>query len=271
MFHADLPLARRLESAETAQFRRFAEALIRHRSESGIASVSIGSGWAVFAGPGSPMSEVKGLGMDGPVTDDDLDCLDNFYRGRGVTVRVSVCPLAHASLWEGLGRRSFRTVEFENVLARPLTDREEETPQVNSEIRVHPADPEEADVYLHAVFPNFFSERGLCHEVRDLNDVLFLAEGYVPFLATIQGQVAGGATLVIHEGIALLAGAGTLPPFRNRGVHRALQTARREHAHRLGCDLLIQMAQPGSSSQRNAERQGMRVLYTKVILARDPT
>jgi len=31
-----------------------------------------------------------------------------------------------------------------------------------------------------------------------------------------------------------------------------------------GCDLAMMCAQPGSASQRNAERQGFRIAYTRI-------
>src|SRR5581483_273137 len=83
MFHADLAAARRLEAVEARQFRNFTETLARLRPERGVAIEPIGGGWAVYHGPGSPLNEAKGLGMDGPVSDDDLDRLDAFFRDRG--------------------------------------------------------------------------------------------------------------------------------------------------------------------------------------------
>ena len=90
------------------------------------------------------------------------------------------------------------------------------------------------------------------------------------FLAFIDDHPAGGGAILIHRGVALLAGAATLPPYRNRGVHAALHHARLALARRSGCDLAAQGAQPGSTSQRNAERRGLRVAYTRAILVRDP-
>ena len=90
------------------------------------------------------------------------------------------------------------------------------------------------------------------------------------FLACVDGQPAGGGAVLIHRGVALLAGAATLPAYRNRGVHAALHHARLALARRSGCDLAAQGAEPGSTSQRNAERRGLRVAYTRAILVRDP-
>src|SRR5262249_4471925 len=90
------------------------------------------------------------------------------------------------------------------------------------------------------------------------------------FIARIDGEAVGGGSLLIHRGLALLAGAATLPPYRNRGVHAALHHARLAEARRRGCDLAAQGAAPGSTSQRNAERRGLRVAYPRALLVRDP-
>ena len=69
---------------------------------------------------------------------------------------------------------------------------------------------------------------------------------------------------MIHEGVALLAGASTIPSARNRGAQRALLEARLRHAASQGCDLAMMGASPGSTSQKNAERQGFRIAYTRI-------
>ena len=64
--------------------------------------------------------------------------------------------------------------------------------------------------------------------------------------------------------MALLAGAATIPRWRGRGGQRALLEARLRFAVEQGADLAIMAAAPGSSSQRNAERQGFRIAYTRI-------
>ena len=64
--------------------------------------------------------------------------------------------------------------------------------------------------------------------------------------------------------VALLAGACTVPEARNRGAQSALLDARMAHAANAGCELAMMAALPGSSSQRNAERNGFRMAYTRM-------
>jgi hypothetical protein len=89
------------------------------------------------------------------------------------------------------------------------------------------------------------------------------------FYAERDGKPIATAALFMHEGTALLAGASTVPEGRRQGAQNALLDARLRHAASLGCDLAMMVAAPGSSSQRNAERQGFRIAYTRTKWQRD--
>jgi len=66
------------------------------------------------------------------------------------------------------------------------------------------------------------------------------------------------------DGCVLYAGASTVPEGRKQGAQLALLERRLDFAIDQGCDLAMMCAQPGSSSQRNAERRGFRIAYTRV-------
>jgi hypothetical protein len=50
---------------------------------------------------------------------------------------------------------------------------------------------------------------------------------------------------------------------RRNGAQLALLNTRLQTAASHGCDLAMMVAAPGSASQRNAERNGFRVAYTR--------
>jgi len=68
----------------------------------------------------------------------------------------------------------------------------------------------------------------------------------------------------------LLAGGATVPEARRKGAQRALLNARLRHAVKAGCHIAAMGAQPGSTSQRNAEREGFRIAYTRTKWSRSP-
>ncbi len=84
------------------------------------------------------------------------------------------------------------------------------------------------------------------------------------FLAELDGTPIAAGGLTIHGGVALLAGASTVPEGRRQGAQNALLAARLRFAEEKGCDVAMMCALPGSASQRNAERQGFRIAYTRI-------
>jgi hypothetical protein len=83
------------------------------------------------------------------------------------------------------------------------------------------------------------------------------------FVAERGGKPLATAALFMHGHTALLAGASTIPDGRRQGAQNALLDARLQTAASHGCDLAMMVAAPGSASQRNAERQGFRIAYTR--------
>jgi GNAT superfamily N-acetyltransferase len=91
------------------------------------------------------------------------------------------------------------------------------------------------------------------------------------FLATYQDESIAAGAICLCESVALLAGASTIPKWRGKGAQTALLEARLRYAAKSGCDIAMIVTQPGSASQRNAERQGFRVAYTRTKWRRPRT
>jgi GNAT superfamily N-acetyltransferase len=246
-----------------------ARAQARLNPDSGASSIPIGGGYAVFMGVGSPLSQVQGVGLFGPVDDAELARREDFYRERGSPVLMELASLADASLLGLLGRRGYRAYEQTHLLVRPIggrepsaiggsaNDRKEEARA--TEVQVAPVRPGEVVTWADAVLRCFFPDPAeLPGSLREGAIAMASIPAVSCWLARVDGRIAGGGALVFHEGLALICGDGTLPEFRSQGVQTALLRARLDRAHRSGCDLAVICTQPGSSSQRNAERQGFR-------------
>ena len=52
--------------------------------------------------------------------------------------------------------------------------------------------------------------------------------------------------------------------MRRRGLQAALLQERMRYAFDHGCDLAMMVAEAGSESQRNSERKGFRIAYTRM-------
>ena len=238
----------------------------RLRPESGAAVEQIAGGFAIYCGANSPTTQAVGMGLDGPVSEEEFERLENFYRSRSEPVRVETCPLADASLIGHFGKRGYRVTEFSNVMALPLDDGrvaqnwEGRTPDVATEKVGHG----QIDLWTLTVSQGFAEKGPVVPEIVEVMKMFALSPGVECYLARVDGKVAGGATLAIRDGVAGLFGASTLPAFRKRGVQAALLHARLKRAAEADCDLAVCLAQPGSTSQRNIVRQGFTVLYTRV-------
>jgi len=83
------------------------------------------------------------------------------------------------------------------------------------------------------------------------------------FIAELEGKSIATGALSIAGDVALLAGASTIPSARRQGAQLALLEERLRYAATQGCTVAMMAANPGSGSQRNAERNGFRIAYTR--------
>jgi GNAT superfamily N-acetyltransferase len=256
MIFADALLARRLEAAEAA--------VARACSGAGSEILEIAGGCAVFAGAESPLTQAVGLGLNGPVGPARIAELEAFFHSRGARAAIDLCPHADPAFVEALSDRGYRIAEFNNVLVRLLQGLE-----IGLTPRVRRALPGERDVWSHTVGHAFFEQPELTGAEMDVGRAVFDMPGALCYLAaTESGRHAGGAALVIHNGLAVLFSDGAIPAHRRLGLHRELIQARLYEALAQGCVMAAASTQPGSPSQRNYERMGFQVAYTKVTIVR---
>jgi GNAT superfamily N-acetyltransferase len=264
----DLELARRVEHAEGNACRECAEAFHRAHPKFPVAVEEIAGGVAVFAGVDSPATQAIGVGLHGPVTDEDLDRLGDFFQIRSAPAAVELCPLIEMSLYERFAARGYRLLEVSNVHVRELSKADAAQSSLPPGVTVKQASPDEAKLWTRTVSQGFAEQFPVTPEMLDVMEGFFSAVHATAFLAYVDGQVAGGGALAIHGGVCGLFGASTLPDFRRHGVQTALLNARIGHATNQGCDLAVSITAPASISQRNIERAGFRVAYTRTKLIR---
>jgi GNAT superfamily N-acetyltransferase len=88
-------------------------------------------------------------------------------------------------------------------------------------------------------------------------------KGAFPYLAELDGNPISTGSLFIYDDVCALAGASTIPAGRNQGAQTALLEDRLEFAAEKGCKLAIMGASPGSQSQKNAQKNGFKIAYTR--------
>jgi hypothetical protein len=260
---ADLNLARRLETTEARGAAGFVEARAKAFPDRVARWINIAGTYAMYDGVGSPMTQTFGLGMLQPITSADMDALERFFQERGAGVFHEVCPLADPSALALLNDRGYRPLEFTSVMYRPIDPEFRLQVTANKQIRVRRIQPGEEDLWAQIAcrgWSEFTEVKDLMAEIGQVTT----RSAALSFIAELEEKPIATGALIIADGVSLLAGASTIPEARRQGAQLAMLEGRLGYAVSLGCTVAMMCASPGSGSQRNAERHGFRIAYTRV-------
>ena len=253
-----------------AEIARLEEA----RQAVGIADVAaeaipVGGGAACYTAPGSWSNRAVGLGLDGPVTDDDLDALVEFYRARACPAEVEVASYADASLLAGLATRGFRVEGFEHILVHPL-DEPPPAPDPSVEIgAVDEADPAAVEEWVLVTTSGFRPpDAPIAQHDLEITTRVALHPRTTCLVACLDGRVVGASAMETYEGFGVLFSTSVLASHRRRGVQRALMLERLRRLRELGAAYATVGSSPWISTDRNAARIGFRLAYAKASLVR---
>lgn len=259
--HSDLDLARRLERVEGQANAAFVQARAAHQPESRAGCTEVAGAFVLFDGPESPLSQTFGLGLFGDVTGAHLDRIECFYSERGAPCDHEISPLAGPEMGAMLAERGYVPIEHASVLYQPLPALT--TLPVSEAWTIRRALPEEAEAWA-ALAARGWSDLAEAEAfMRSIGRLVVEREGSLALFAERGGRPQATGALSLHDGVALFAGASTVPAARGQGAQTALLHSRLEMAAEAGCDLAAMVTLPGSASQRNAERAGFRVAYTR--------
>jgi GNAT superfamily N-acetyltransferase len=261
---ADIDLARRLEKTEGLRNVEFVEARARAFPDLGATWIEVAGTYANFDGVGSHLTQTFGLGISEPVTSEQLDTIEEFFRTRGAEVFHEVCPLADASVWQLFRERNYQPVEFSNVLYRPISVDLRLDASRNENIKVRLIEKNEVDLWAQTSSEGWSEFAEVADFLRDLNQVVAHEKDGLSFLAELDGKPIGTGALSIAGDVALLAGASTIPAARRQGAQLAMLEDRLRYAAARGCTVAMIVTEPGSGSQRNAERHAFRIAYTRI-------
>ena len=268
-------LAERIERVEAELIAEAGEAARRRNPDAGGFVTPIAGGVACFAEPGSPFNKVAGLGFGDVPSQAALDQIEQAFAVCGAPVQVELAHLAEPATGALLTERGYRLVSFENVLGLAVEGQPERVMPPGVEVRLTADD--EFEMWLDVVADGFAHPdvEGLPQHEEFPRDVIERAErdftvaGVVRYVALRDGEIAGGASLRIADGVAQFAGSATAPAHRRRGVQSAMLSARLADAAAAGCDIGVVTALPGSKSQENVQRRGFDLLYTRAILVKE--
>lgn len=264
MIFSDLQLSQKLERTEARANASFVEARARISPETNAEWIEVAGAYAMFDGAQSPLTQTFGLGVFDEITARELDALEAFFRRHEAPVFHEVSPLADASLMALLNERGYRPVELSSMMFQEIETERPSNISLNPRLKTRIIDRGEAELWART------SAAGWAAEMEELGEFMFnfgqvsaQTEGGFPYLAELDGVPVSAAMLFIYDEVAILAGASTVPEGRRQGAQSALLDARLRLAAEKGCRIAMMGAAPGSQSQRNAEKNGFRIAYTR--------
>lgn len=249
----------------------------RHRLLAGDERAPVG----ITAGPaGHLINDTIGLGfgLDGPteVTDEQFAAVEATFNATGADGHVEVGANAHPSLLVHLARAGYTLTNLLNCWSAEI-DACDLAPR-DGEIAcrlIDKTDPDELERAAHAIACGMSGSDGTPTQRRlDMSRMVAGCPRVATFIAEADGRIAGGSSIGIwpdHPLMPLhanLVHGATLPWARRRGVQGALMRARLRWAREQGSRTANLDCLPGVPTNRNAERTGFWLLYTKSVLNR---
>ena len=260
-----MALSQRLERAEAKASAAYVESRSRSAPALGAEWRDFDGTYAMFDGVGSPLSQTFGFGLFSSPTNEQLEAIESFFRDREAEVFHEVSPLADQGVLGLMAERGYRPTELTSVMHLRLThSRGRSQREPARELVVRRVEAGGEDVWAETASRGWSETPEAAAFIRDFGTVSARAEGTVCFVAEWEGHPVAAAAIAMHNGVSLLAGASTDPAFRGRGAQAALLDTRLAYAASVGCELAMMGALPGSASQRNGERQGFRIAYTRI-------
>ncbi|MBD3165650.1 GNAT family N-acetyltransferase [bacterium] len=209
-----------------------------------------------------------GVGMEEEISEEMLEDLEQRFIARSLPARTTITPFTDPGFARLLQDRGWRIETWMNVLVCPL-DEEEEFEEGEFEadgVEVREIDPEEFGLWARTIAEAFTTVETGAASTPEYYAWFEEFDSARMYMGYVNGKVAGAGVLVMLDDVVFLSGAGTLEEFRRKGVQTVLLRRRMEDAIDEGATLALFLSVPGSPSQRNAERLGFEVAYTRVYM-----
>lgn len=265
MILSDIELSRKLERTEARANADFVETRARVEPESAAEWIDVGGAYAMFDGVGSPLTQTFGLGIFEETTNGNLERLEWFFKDRGADVFHEVSPMAGLSLLSVLDERGYRPIELTNVMYQELAPGNWLDRPTNPAVSVRRIHDGEADLWAAVAAEGWSTEHESLGEfMLAFGKIAARAAGGHPFIAELGGRSVGAGGFAIYDDVCLLSGATTIVDARRQGVQNAMLAARLAYAAEHDCRLAMMCALPGSQSQKNAQRNGFNIAYTRI-------
>ncbi len=262
----DRDLAIRLELAEAAANASYVESRDALQPEVGACWIEVAGAKAMFDGVGSMISQTFGFGMRSCPTADEFAQAERFFFSRETDVNHEICPLGAPELLTMFRQGGYFPVERSAVLFREL---DQVVPvRVPNGMTIRRCEAGDQDTWVDTSVAGWDEFADHAEMIREFGTIGFRRSESNCLLAEKDGQPIATGAVMVCDGVGVLAGASTIPSARRQGAQAALLHARLVVVRDRGCDIAMMAAEPGSASQRNAERNGFRIAYTRTKWAK---
>lgn len=240
--------------------------------------IKLGSGYAIFAGMGSPLSRATALGFDDNFSKEQVLELEEFYRSNDSPAVVEVSQLANIELTHILLERGFVILDYTNTLALKMECYTEQIQKLLYEVRI--VDDDELDHFVSTTTKGFLNItdqaksssnniKAIQKNFDDISKVFFHQPNSTCFFAYKNNIPVGAGGLYIRQNHALLLATTTLSNHRLKGVQTDLIKMRLNFISANNLDMALSVTFPGSISQHNLEKMGFQVLYGRITFRKE--
>lgn len=266
----DKQFARRLELAEELAGAAVARAHRETVTDSHAEILSVAGGSAIFVEPGSPISQCIGCGVLQPVTENEIEQIEQFYFSRGHGSQIALSRVFAREFEFALASHGYQIAEQNLAFYLELPWRN--TPQVPDGYQIREIAWQERERWAEMQSNSFFDDPLQAEAFVGIFLLVARAEGYRCYVAIdrASGEFAAGGAIFIspQHRIACIAGAATRPEHRRRGLQAAMLQRRLADATAAGCDLAFMSTLLETTSCRNAERQGFIRGYERAVMVK---
>ncbi len=209
------------------------------------------------------MTQALAVGMNGVVSEEELDRIENFFFSRESPAIIDLCTLADVSVDRADFEARLRgTGNLERSCAQLAFRR---GVRGSHGIEVRAVEMHERDRWGRLVMEGFTGITDVPPEQAAMLSAPHPTRQ--AFFCSVEGSCYGGAAMEIHEGLATLYGDATIEAGRGRGLQLASIRHRMRLAAQNGCDLASASVVPGGISNRNYERAGFQLVYTRIMFS----
>ena len=161
-----------------------------------------------------------------------------------------ISPLTDNALLTLLNERAYQPVEFSSVMYHPIRPDFQVAGSRNERITVRQIHKGEEDLWARTAAYGWSEHGDFTTLMSDVSQVNVMRDDAFLFLAELEGSAIAAGALSVFDGMALLAGASTVPEGRNQGAQLALLESRLRYGTEKGCDLAMMCALKTSSSEK---------------------